>query len=69
MRGAYLCLIFFLVGFVFCLEAAAGHCSEELVQRDVVTDGLVCHMMIIFDVLPRIFGLVVKDYINGFYVL
>ena len=53
---------------MFCLEAAAGHCSVALVERGVITDGLVCILKVIFDVFPRIFGLVVDYYINGFHI-
>ena len=47
---------------------AARHCFVALVERGVVIDGLVCVLKFIFDVLPRVFGLVVNDYINGCHV-
>ena len=53
---------------MFCLEAAAGHCSVALVDRGVVTDGFVCILKVIFNVFPRIFVLLVNDCINGFNV-
>ena len=53
---------------MFCLEAAAGLCSVAFVERDVVTDGLLCILKVIFNVFPRIFGLVVNDYINWFHI-
>ena len=39
---------------MFCLEAAAGHCSGAVVERGVVADGLVGVVKIILDVFPRI---------------